>query len=87
MTQIDSTNYLCAYKGADNDGWAVILTVDTGDWTVTSGTAFEFDAQTGKTPALVRIDSSHHLCAYEGEGSDGWSVVLIPDPNAIAILP
>ena len=52
-----------------------------------SGTAFELDAVPGKTPALVRIDSSHHLCAYEGAASDGWSVVLIPDPNAITILP
>ena len=37
---------------------------------------FEFDTQDGHTPALVKIDSTHYLCAYTGSGSDGWVVVL-----------
>ena len=79
LAQIDSTRYLCAYEGADNDGWATVLTVDTDNWTVTHGTAFEFDTTQGKTPALSRIDSSHFLCAYAGDGDDGWAVVLSTD--------
>ena len=83
LTQIDSTHYLCAYAGDGDDGWAVILTVDTNNWTITSGAAFEFDSEKGKTPALERINSSHHLCVYEGKDNDGWSVVLIPSSSTI----
>jgi len=84
LTRIDSTHYLCAYEGPGDDGWAVVLDVDPSDWTVTSGTSFEFDAVKGKSPALIKIDSAHHLCAYEGGSDDGWSIVLIP---AIVVEP
>ena len=83
LTQIDSTNYLCVYEGDDDDGWSVILTVNTSDWTVTSDAAFEFDTADGERPALERIDSSHHLCVYEGNGNTGQSVVLIPSIETV----
>lgn len=76
LMQIDNTHYLCAYTGPDNDGWAVVLTVNTFDWTVSKGAAFEFDSAYAGKPALSKIDSTHYLCAYEGPGSDGWAVVL-----------
>ena len=57
-------------------GWAVVLTVDSTTWTVTKGTPLEFDATLGTTPALTQIDGSHFLCAYTGNGNDGWAVVL-----------
>ena len=74
LSKIDDTHYLCAYGGVDDDGWAVVLTVNTSNWTITSGTAFEFDASTGKEPSLSKIDDTHFLCAYYGAGI--WSVVL-----------
>ena len=83
LTQIDSIRYLCAYTGDGDDGWATILTVDTADWTVTKGTAFEFDTSKGKTPALSRIDDSHYLCAYAGAGDDGWAVVLTAESSLV----
>jgi len=76
LVQIDSTHYLCAYTGPGSDGFAVVLTVDTGAWTITKGTAYEYDTSNGETPALVKIDSTHYLCAYTGPNSDGWAVVL-----------
>ena len=79
LAKIDNNHYLCAYRGPDNDGWAVVLTVDTGNWTISKGTAFEYDSSQGTTPALAQIDSTHFLCAYTGPGSDGWSVVLTVD--------
>jgi prepilin-type N-terminal cleavage/methylation domain-containing protein len=79
LAQIDSTHYLCAYEGAGTDGWAVVLTVDTSTWDITKGTAFEFDASNGETPALAKIDDTHYLCAYDGNGSDGWATVLTVD--------
>jgi prepilin-type N-terminal cleavage/methylation domain-containing protein len=76
LAQIDSTHYLCAYSGKDDDGWAVVLTVNPSTWAITSGTKFEFDNQQGKTPALAKIDSTHYLLAYSDKQSDGKVVVL-----------
>jgi hypothetical protein len=76
LSQIDSTHYLCAYQGKGDNGWAVVLMVNTGNWTITKETPFEFDSQKGISPALSQIDSTHYLCAYQGEGDKGWSVVL-----------
>ena len=40
------------------------------------GLPFALSASKGKEPALARIDARHYLCAYKGEGDDGWAVVL-----------
>jgi len=80
LAQIDDTHYLCAYEGRSNDGWATVLTVDTGTWTIAKETPFEFDNRDGETPALAQIDDTHYLCAYEGSRSDGWAVVLTVNP-------
>jgi len=76
LSKIDNTHYLCAYTGLFSHGWAVILTVDTGTWTITKGWPFEFDDESGKTPALSKIDNTHYLCAYQGEDDDGWVNIL-----------
>jgi len=85
LSQIDSTHYLCAYAGPGNDGWATVLTVDTGTWTITNRTPFEFDTSQCLTPALSQIDSTHCLCAYTGFGNDGWATVLTIDTGAWTI--
>jgi len=79
VAQIDPTHYLCVYTGPDDDGWAVVLTVNTGTWTISDETAFEFDTSRGNTPALAKIDDTHYLCAYRGSYSDGWATVLTVD--------
>ena len=77
LAQIDSTNYLCAYDGGTGgDGCAVVLTVDTGTWAITEGVSYIYDTTLGETPALAQIDDCDYLCAYEGEGSGGYAVVL-----------
>ena len=76
LVKLDSTHYLCAYQGDGDDGWAVVLTVNTGNWTISKGTAFEYDNSKGEVPALAQIDDDHFLCAYQGDGDDGWAVVL-----------
>jgi len=81
LAQIDATHYLCAYTGTLADGWALVMTVHTGTWTVSGGPRFEFDGSDGKSPALSQIDSSRYLCAYTGLGFDGWATVLVVDPN------
>ncbi len=76
LSKINDSHYLCAYQGALNDGWAVVLTVDTGDWSISKETPFEFDTINGLTPALCKINDTHYLCAYTGQDDDGWAVVL-----------
>jgi type II secretory pathway pseudopilin PulG len=79
LSQIDATNYLCAYRGRGENGLAVILTVDTGNWTITKGTSFEFDTDKCDRPALARIDATNYLCVYCGWKDDGWAVILTVD--------
>jgi hypothetical protein len=76
LAQIDSTHYLCAYRGDGDDGWAVVLTVDTGTWNVSKELAYEYDVQKGIAPVLAQIDQTHYLCAYQGDGDDGWARIL-----------
>ena len=79
LCRIDDTHYLCAYRGPLDHGWAVVLTVDTGSWSVIKGTAFEFDDKLCETPVLSQIDDTHYLCAYQGEDDDGWVNILKVD--------
>jgi hypothetical protein len=76
VVQISATQYLCAYRGDRDDGWACILTVDTGDWSVGAGGFLEYDSASGITPALAGIDDTHFLCAYQGDKGDGFACVL-----------
>ncbi|MGA2915172.1 MAG: prepilin-type N-terminal cleavage/methylation domain-containing protein [Sedimentisphaerales bacterium] len=49
------------------------------------GPTFEFDPAWGQYKALVRIDSTHYLCAYTGSSSSGKAVVLTVNPGNWAI--
>ncbi len=81
LAQIDNTHYLCAYRGPDNDGWAAVLEVDPSDWSISSGSAHEFDDSYCETPVLTKIDDNHYLCAYHGPDGDGWALVLEVDDS------
>jgi len=85
LTQIDASHYFCAYTGDGDAGWAAILNVNTSNWTISKGNTFEYDTDKGKTPALVRINNDHHLCAYSGEGDDGYAAVLDPDSSGLGL--
>jgi hypothetical protein len=79
LSQIDSTHYLCAYaRQSSMLVRAVVLTVDTGTWSVSGGTATEFAGDTYARPSLARIDDTHYLCTYTGlgPGFHGSAVVL-----------
>jgi hypothetical protein len=78
LSQIDSTHYLCTYTGPGEDGWAVVLTVNTGNWSISKETPFEFAGLQGQETALAKIDDTNYLCAYSriGVDYDGWTKVL-----------
>lgn len=83
LAQIDPNDYFCTYTGPSSAGYAVILTVNPNDWTITSPAAFEYESATSTTPNLIQIDPNNYLCAYTGTGSDGWSVVLQPEVEQV----
>ncbi|MHC4537852.1 MAG: hypothetical protein ACYS6K_28300, partial [Planctomycetota bacterium] len=80
IVKVDDTHYLCSYSrwGA---GMAVVLTVDPATWTVTQEIPYQVDTHFRQgTPALVKLDNTHVLCAYSGQSDVGWAVVLTLDP-------
>ena len=85
LLQINPTKYLCAYQGLYSGGFASILTVDNINWSVSKGSAVQYDADYADTPTLAKIDSNHFLCAYEGYRGDGWVCVLAEESNILIL--
>jgi hypothetical protein len=76
LCQIDSTRFLCAYRGGGNIGIVTVLTVNTSDWSLSHIAPFTFETVTCSEPALCQIDASHYLCAYTGLNNVGFVGVL-----------
>lgn len=76
----DSTHVLVVWTGVGNDGFAQILTFNTGAGTIVgAGSAFEFDniSTTGQAkPGVCKLTSSKAVVFYAGVDSDGFAVVL-----------
>ncbi len=79
LAKMEGNNYLCAYSGGGNVGFAVSLTVDTGNWDISKGTPFEFDIIQGIAPALCQVDGTHYLCAYQANIDAGLAGILRSD--------
>ena len=82
LAKIDETHYLCVYEGrtGSDHGAAVVLTVNTGDWTITTETHYDFLGEIANTPALAKINDTHYLCAYADALYGGHAVVLTVNP-------
>jgi len=80
LVHMSGSNYLCAYRGYRDDGFACILTVDGGNWSVSKGSSVEYDTKNCATPALAKIDDENFLCAYTGDRADGWACILYEWP-------
>ena len=83
IVHMTENDFLLAYEGEGHDGFAVVLEVDTGTWAISMKTPLEFDTKKGKDADLLQIDSIHYLCAYGGDGNDGWAVILLPGTQEI----
>jgi len=83
IVKINNNRFLLAYEGKDQDGFAVVLTVDSDTWEISIATPLEFDTVKGKEADLIQIDSGHYLCAYAGDGDDGWAVILSPGTQEV----
>jgi type II secretory pathway pseudopilin PulG len=76
LCRIDATHHLCVYQGGKGVGYAVVLTVDTGNWTISKETPLSFDDKNCGGPDLAQIDATNYLCVYQGDKGDGYAVVL-----------
>jgi len=77
LVHMNGMNYLCAYRGDRDDGFACILTVDSSQWySVSKGSSVEYDTKNGVEPALAKIDDTYALCAYTGDRTDGFACIL-----------
>ena len=64
--------------------WAYLHSNGNNHNDLTNNTLFEFDTSDGQLPALVQIDATRYLCAYQ-RSSNGYAVVLTVDPSAWTI--
>ena len=82
LCRIDASHHLCVYKGggATGQGMAVVLIVDTGNWTISAEPAFMFDSKGCGGPDLKRLDATNYLCVYQGDKQDGYAVILTVNP-------
>lgn len=56
-----------------------MLTVNPGTYEILKRSQFEYNTTKATTPALIRIDLQHFLCAYAGPCDNGYAVVLMVD--------
>lgn len=77
LVNIDSGYFMCAYRGKDDDGYAVILGANPYSHTVSIlGAAYEFDTEKCDYPHLMQIGLYDYLCTYTGKDDDGFAALL-----------
>lgn len=86
LTMIDSTHFMLAYGGADDDGYIKTFTID-GSFNITDdGNALEHDTVQGFYNSLIKIDATHFMLAYAGDGDDGYiKTILLSEGNIESI--
>jgi len=87
LSEIDSSHFLCAYFDNTSSVRTLVLTVDPGSWSINKGPTTEFACDLVCNPDLVKIDDTHHLCAYRGSNLCHWAVVLTVDPATWTVTP
>jgi prepilin-type N-terminal cleavage/methylation domain-containing protein len=67
LAKIDDTNFLCAYQGDKDKGWACII-YESSPGLLAEGPKLEFDAEDCRDPVLSNIitqgDDHYFLCVY-----------------------
>jgi len=82
LRRLDAARFICAYQGWSSFIWAVVLTVNTSNLTVSAHTECNLMLGYGDSPALAQIDATRFLCVYSGNASDGMAVVLTVHPES-----
>ena len=87
LSQIDDTHYLGVHNMLDVTGLAGVFTIEPNYWSITYGTEYSFEPQSGFDFMLSKIDDTHHLCVYPSQyqGYIGRAVVLIFVSNKLTV--
>ncbi len=82
-TQGDDHHFLCVYFDNASSVKMAVLKATIIPYVMmqlTCGPTTSFACDLVCQPALIRIDDTHHLCAYRGSNLRHWAVVLTVDP-------
>ncbi|MHC4911706.1 MAG: PilW family protein [Planctomycetota bacterium] len=79
LEKIDQGHYLCVYEVVGATGYAVILTVQNGTWTISKGSATAIHTDQAHYPAAAWTSGDDFFCAYGEFGEDGTARVLRVD--------
>ena len=80
--------YAIAYRGTDDDGYLVTLTIDnSGNIGGAIIDSFEFDADQCYTPDIIKISGDVVAIAYNGPDSDGYIITVGIDINGNITTP
>lgn len=81
LYKISATKVLVIYNGFNGDGFAKVITINPADWTITPGTALEFDLVLFNEGSIQQIDATHFLVCWSG-GTTGHLRARVLEVNA-----
>ena len=81
---IDSTHFMLAYSGYASDGFIKVFDIDGSYDTITQKSSLEHDTLQGRHNSLIKIDSTHFMLAYSGDGDDGHLKTFVYEAPAAA---
>ena len=85
-SKIDDTHFINFWAGSDNDGYVQVFTVDSGTGAVTAeGTALEFDTVQAIFNSCAKIDDTHFINFWAGNGGGGFAQVFTVDTDTWAV--
>ncbi|MBD3299889.1 MAG: hypothetical protein GF347_00895, partial [Candidatus Moranbacteria bacterium] len=78
LERIDSDHVLSVFSGEGNQGWAVVLEVDTSSDVISKAAPNHMFDEALRTESVssVQIDSDHYLVTYKGADGTGRAVIL-----------
>jgi len=84
---VDENHFINVFSGAGDDGFAVILEVNTSTWAISTAAApLEYDTARGNYPTIGQVDTNHFVTFYRGTaGDDGIAQVLEVNTSTWAI--
>jgi hypothetical protein len=84
--QVDSNHFINFWRGADNDGFTQVFTVNTSTWAVTTAAArLEFETADGSMNSCYQVDSNHFINFWVGKDDDGFTQVFTVNTSTWAV--